>query len=130
MHSPLNLIGLSIFFALLASLVAGDPAGQGSVEGHVKIFPLSDVNLADDATATRAETEQPYSEYPLIIRSRDRKKRIARVIADKNGNYRIELPSGDYILEVEGRVRAKPQSFTIVANQTVRIDMNIDTGIR
>jgi len=52
-----------------------------------------------------------------------------------NGNYRIALPPGDYILDVQGRlpkghVRAKPQRFTVVSNQTVRIDMDIDTGIR
>jgi len=27
-------------------------------------------------------------------------------------------------------VRATPQPFTIVANQTVRVDMVIDTGVR
>ena len=27
-------------------------------------------------------------------------------------------------------VRAKPQPFTVVSNQTVRVDMDIDTGIR
>ena len=123
-----NLIHGCAFLALATNLFAGNPAPQGVVEGHMKIFPLSDVNLADDATAAKAEP--PYSEYPLIIRSRDRKKEIAEVIADKKGNYRVELAPGDYILEVEGRTRAKPQPFTVVANQTVRVDMNIDTGIR
>jgi hypothetical protein len=37
-------------------------------------------------------------------------------------------------LEVQGRapghVRAKPQPFTIGSNQTVRVDMEIDTGVR
>jgi hypothetical protein len=27
-------------------------------------------------------------------------------------------------------LRGKPQQFTIVSNQTVRVDMDIDTGIR
>ena len=125
-----NFTRAGVFLAFAANLIAGDPVPRGAVEGHVKIFPLSDVNLADDATAAKTEIEQPYSEYPLIIRSRDRKKEIAEVIADKKGNYRVELAPGDYILEVEGRTRAKPQPFTVVANQTVRVDMNIDTGIR
>ena len=38
------------------------------------------------------------------------------------------------VLDVQDRrrrhVRATPQPFTVVANQTVHVDMNIDTGIR
>src|SRR5438552_9922557 len=119
---------------LIGGAASSDAVPPGFLEGHVKIFPLSDVNLADDATAAKAETEQPYSEYPLIIRSRDGKQEVAQVIADKNGNYRVALAPGDYILEVEGRehrhVRTKPKPFTVVSNQTVHVDMDIDTGIR
>jgi hypothetical protein len=121
------LCSIGIFFV--------NAAPQGWVEGHVKIFPLSDVNLADDATEPNAAAEQPYSEYPLIVRSRNGEKEIARVIADKDGNYRVALPPGDYVLDVQGRkpeghLRAKPQPFTVVADQTVRVDMDIDTGVR
>jgi hypothetical protein len=70
----------------------------------------------------------------VLILSRDGQKEIARVTADGNGNYRTALPPGDYLLDVQGRVRrhvrAKPQPFTVVSNQTVRIDMEIDTGVR
>jgi len=56
------------------------------------------------------------------------------VTADAEGNYRLALPPGDYILDVEGRspkrIRGTPQPFTAVSGQTVRVDMNIDTGIR
>ena len=98
----------------------------------MKIFPLSDVNLADDATAAKAEP--PYSEYPLIIRSREGKKEITQVTVNRDGNYRVELPPGDYILDVQGSesrpARIKPRPFTVVSNHTVRLDMDIDTGIR
>jgi hypothetical protein len=66
--------------------------------------------------------------------SSDGKKEIARVTADENGDYRVALPSGNYVLDVQGRarghVRAKPQPFTVASNQTVRVDMDIDTGVR
>ena len=80
-------------------------------------------------------TAENYADYPLIILSRDGEKEIARVTADENGKYRVALPPGDYVLDVQGRrpkghVRAKPQPFTIVSNQTVRVDMGIDTGVR
>jgi len=75
-----------------------------------------------------------YAEYPLIILSQDGKHEVARIIADGNGNYHTALPPGDYVLDVQrrapGHVRAKPQRFTVVSNQSVRVDMDIDTGVR
>jgi hypothetical protein len=66
---------------------------------------------------------------PLIILSQDGQKEIARVTADGNGNYRATLQPGDYVLNVQARprkhLRCKPQQFTIVSNQTVRVDMDI-----
>jgi len=45
-----------------------------------------------------------------------------------------KLPPGDYILDVLGRapkrIRAEAQPFTVVSGQTVRVDMNVDTGVR
>ena len=119
-------------FLLLASSASVDAAPPGFVEGHLKIISPKEVELADgNAPTVTAET---YGEYPLIILSRDGKKEIARVTADGNGNYRTALPPGDYVLDVprrgRGHVRAKPQRFTVVSNQTVHVDMDIDTGIR
>ncbi len=117
----------------LASTVSIDAASPGFVEGHLKIISPREVELADGTPPVT--TAENYAEYPLIILSQDGKKEIARVTADGNGNYRLALPPGDYILDVEGRppkghVRAKPQPFTVASNQTVRVDMEIDTGVR
>jgi hypothetical protein len=77
-----------------------------------------------------AEAAENYTDYPLVILRQDGQEEIARVTADGDGNYRVALPPGHYTLDVQGRVRrhvrAKPQTFTIVPNQTVRIDMHID----
>jgi len=120
-------------FLLLAGCASIDAASPGFVEGHLKIISPKEVELADgNAPAITAEN---YAEYPLIIRSEDGQKEITRITADRNGNYRVPLPPGDYILDAEGRppkghVRAKPQWFTVVSNQTVHVDMDIDTGVR
>jgi hypothetical protein len=120
-------------FLLLAATLSVNATPTGFVEGHLKIFSLKEVELADGNTPTKV-TAGNYAEYPLIIRSRDGQKEITRVTADGNGNYRMALPSGDYVLDVQGRapgrVRAKPQPFTVVSNQIVRVDMDIDAGIR
>ena len=123
-----------ICLMLIARTVSSDPLPPGYLEGHLKIFPLSEVEPAD--REKQEVTAETYKEYPLIILSRDKQKEVAQVTADRDGNYRVALPPGDYILDVEGRegerghVRAKPQPFTVVSNQTVRVDMDIDTGIR
>lgn len=117
---------------LLAGTLSVNGAPPGFVEGHLKIFSLKEVELAEGNTA-RFNT-QNYAIFPLIIRSQDGQKEITRVTADGNGNYRVALPPGDYVLDLQrhvpSRVRAKPQPFTVVSNQTVRVDMDIDTGIR
>ncbi len=120
---------LSLVLACTASVNAAPP---GFLEGHLKIFSPKEVDLADgDASAITAED---YAQYPLLILSRDGKKEIARVAANAEGNYRAALPPGDYVLDVQGRarghLRSKPRPFEVVSKQTVRVDMDIDTGVR
>lgn len=121
-------------FVILVAPASTKAAAQGFLEGHLKIVSPRPVQLDDAATET-AETHAEYSQYPLIVLSKTDQKEIARITADRDGNYRVALPPGDYILDVAGRepkghLRARPQPFTIVSNQTVRVDMNIDIGIR
>lgn len=121
-----------VFLILVDRSAANDAVPPGFVEGHLKIFSLKTVQLAEENVSKG--TAVSYAEYPLIILSKDGRKEIARVTGDENGNYRVALPPGDYVLDVQGRaaqrVRAKPHPFTVVSKQTVRVDMDMDTGIR
>jgi hypothetical protein len=124
---------LGWIFLVPVGCLASDNAVPGFLEGHLKILAFRDVELADGNPPKFSAGNS--AEYPLIILSQDGKKEIARVTADGNGNYRLALPPGDYILDVQGRppkghVRAKPQRFTVTSNQTARVDMDIDTGVR
>jgi len=123
-------IAVCIFLILLGTASSSNAAPQGFLEGQLKILSRSPVKLADDNTA--AMTARNYADYPLIILTGDETKQIARITADKDGNYRVALPPGDYILDVQrhesGNLRAKPQPFTIVAGQTVHVDMTIVAG--
>ena len=114
----------------LGCTASNDAVPPGFLEGHLKILSPKPVELADEDVAAKV-MGQNYADYPLLVLSRDGQKEIARVSADAEGNYRVALPPGDYILDVQGRaskrVRAKPRPFKVVSNQTVRVDMDIDT---
>ena len=132
-HVVVSQVPDRLSFLVLAGISSVRAGAPGFLEGHLKIVSLKQVEIGDEMPrpAVPAET---YAEYPLIILSQDGTKEISRVIADENGNYHATLPPGDYILDVQGRVakrlRARPQQFKVVSNQTVRVDMDIDTGIR
>jgi hypothetical protein len=118
-----------IFLVLAGSATSSDALPSGVMEGHLKILSPKPVDLGDENAAT--VTAENYADYPLLILTRGKKKEIARITADSDGNYRVALPPGDYVLDVQGRtlkhVRAKPQPFTVISNQTVRVNMDIDT---
>jgi len=125
-----------LFTCLAFSLVGAaltDTPKVGYVKGHVRIVSRSEVNLAD-GTPTPIPPET-YAEYPLVVLSEDGKREIARVIPDANGNYQVAILPGDYIMDVQGRrpkghARAKRQRFIVTADQTTRVDMDIDPGVR
>jgi len=128
---PLNLIRICVL-ALLMTAPSIEAATPGFLEGHLKIVSPREFELADQTPSEPMALN--YSNYPLIVLSRDGKQEVARVTVNGNGNYRLALPPGDYVLDVQDRrrrhVRVKPQPFTILSNQTAHVDMNIDIGIR
>ena len=132
MLSISNPVAAACIFLILvgtASIKAAPP--QAFMEGHLKVVvvrPVEPDNIPQPET---------YADYPLIILSQDGKREIARLTTDKSGNYRVALPPGAYILTVQERpveeraaerIHANPQPFTVVSNQTVRVDMSIFIG--
>ena len=124
---------LGCLLLIAGACLASDNAPVGFLEGRLRILANKEVELAEGNPPKFSGAD--YAECPLIILSQDGKKEITRLMADENGKYRVALPPGDYILDVQGRIRrgrmrAKPQSFKVVSNQTVHVDMDVDTGVR
>jgi hypothetical protein len=128
-----NLIVGCIFLLLASGPGSSAALPPGTMEGHLKIVSPRAVEPSDDMPRP-AVAPETYAKFPLIILSQDGEKQIARLIPDENGYYRVALPPGAYVLDMQDRVakrlRAKPQPFTVISNQTVRVDMNIFTGLR
>ena len=107
-------------------------AEQGFLEGHLKIIFGMAAQPSDDMPRPEIAPES-YAEYPLVVLTQENNKEIARVTADGQGNYRVPLPPGNYVLDVQDRVRkrvrTRPQPFTVVSNQIARVDMNVVIGL-
>jgi len=129
----LKYVVLALGIFLLAFSASLHAAEQGFLEGHLKIIFGMAAQPSDDMPHPEIAPES-YAEYPLVVLSQDGKNQVARFTANEDGNYRIALPPGAYILDIQNRaakrLRARPQPFTVAPNQTVHVDMNIDTGIR
>jgi hypothetical protein len=133
MSSILESLVTACILLMLAGTASIKAAPQGFMEGHLKIVSPRAVEPSDNMPRP-AVAPETYAEYPLIILSQDAKKEIAHVTADENGKYRVALHPAAYILDVKDRVakhvRAKPQPFTVVSDQTVYVDMSIFIGLR
>ena len=115
----------------LAGTAPSNVSPPGFMEGHLKIVWLGAAEASDEMPR-QAVAPETYAKYPLVVLSQDGKSEISQVTADANGNYRAALPPGNYILDVQDRaakrLRVKPQPFTVVANETVHVDMTIVMG--
>ena len=124
-------IGGLLLIAALGS-TGQKTADLGWLEGHLHITVSRGAEPTDAAPPVL--TPQTYAEYPLVVLTPNREQVVARFTADANGNYRATLPPGQYVLDVQDRVRkhlrAKPQPFTVTSHETVHVDMEMDTGIR
>src|ERR1700757_2836755 len=113
-------LGFALGIFLLVSSASLNAAEQGFLEGHLKMVFSGAAESSDEMPRAEAAPES-YAEYPLVVLSQEEKKEIARVTADQNGNYRVPLPPGNYLLDVQDRarkhVRGQPQPFTVVSDQ-------------
>jgi hypothetical protein len=131
----LRRLWLIVAFVVLSSCLsacADTAANTGVLRGQLKIFSPKEVELGDGDISTASANL--YAKYPLVVLSADGKKQIATFTADQNGTFRVELPAGEYMLDVKDRVRkhvrAKPQKFKVTAGQKVSVNLELDTGIR
>jgi hypothetical protein len=118
------------FLALFATAQV-QAAPQGFIEGHLKIIFRTAVDPGD--MPEREVVPESYTAYPLVILTKDGRKEVARLTADAHGNYRAALPPGDYLLDVPDQVAnhilATSRPFTVVSNQTVRVDITVFSGV-
>ena len=104
-------------------------AGVGTLTGRVTLGPVSPVQGPGIKPA-----RLPASGVKLLIYGPARQE-IAAVATDADGQFRVDLPLGDYLVEMapeKGRRFTKdlPAKVTIIPGQETRLDIRLDTGIR
>lgn len=105
----------------------------GRLEGHVSIGPLRPVQRLDQPPPS--VPPEAYASRPIVILASDGTTEVKRVKIDPDGTYRVSLPAGSYVVDIARtsrieRARPLPRPVTIVKGQTVRLDIDIDTGLR
>lgn len=121
---------------------------SGFLQGHISIGPLCPVER-NPPDPNCLPTAQTYKAYPIGVYKinyvggvvGEREEKISEFYGDKDGNYSIELPAGEYkyLLKQETGMSSpryiSPNGssqlrITIRADEITRVDIDIDTGIR
>jgi len=119
-------------FALSTLGCSLGPKATGILEGHVSIGPLVPVLREGEPEPTPAP--EIYAGRQIVVFSSDGRREITRVEIDGQGNYRVTLPAGSYLVDINhagiDSAAGLPAEVEILAGQITRLDVDIDTGIR
>jgi len=125
-----GLLVLVVTGACSAACLAGSQA-DGVLEGQVIIGPLCPVEPCEVSEEMLA---QAYSARKVEIYTPDRSRLVQDVPLNATGYYEVALPPGTYLVDITRTgIDTSPQvprEVAIPAGGTVRLDIEIDTGIR
>lgn len=106
--------------------------GRGTLEGHVTLGPL--VPVQHEGTPEPTPGPDAWQGRVILIYAEDGQTQVALAQINVQGNYRVVLPAGTYVVDIIRRGPERgidlPQTVVVVADQVTRLDVEIDTGIR
>lgn len=107
------------------------PQASGVLRGSVTVGPLCpDTQFPQKWCEASEET---YRHWPIGVYRSD--KKIAQLAPDGQGQYRLELPSGEYRLELELKMPPGlggvdlPRAIRVESGRETTEDIRIETGI-
>jgi hypothetical protein len=123
---------IQLTFLLFVVACSSAPRETGVLTGHVSIGPLTPVERVGVPTPTPAP--EIYAARQIVVYDADGKTEVARAPINAKGDYQITLAVGTYWVDINhagiDRGIDLPQKVEILAGQTTRLDISIDTGIR
>ncbi|MDD1677882.1 MAG: hypothetical protein LUO93_01695 [Methanomicrobiales archaeon] len=124
----LTVFVLIVFLAGIAGCIA--PQNAGYLEGKVTIGPLCPVERPGQTCELTPET---YAARKIVVTA-ETGTTVAIVDINATGYYRTALPPGSYIVDINhagiDHSLDVPASVTILAGETIALNIDIDTGIR
>jgi hypothetical protein len=105
--------------------------GVGVLEGQVTIGPLQPVEKPGETPTVPPEV---YAARKIMVYNQSHTMLVKQVDLSDTGYYRVELQPGIYVVDINhigiDRSSDVPKQIEIKPGQTVRLDIDIDTGIR
>jgi len=134
MHTRRFIFVMIPLLCVIVVMTCGCPNGTqppGILEGTVTIGPLTPVETPGDKPPVPPEV---YESRKVMVHDAQGRALIAQVDIGNDGMYRVELPPGGYMVDIN-RIGIDssadvPMSVQIQSGETVRLDIDIDTGIR
>ena len=126
-------------FVLIAVVIAGlflvgcsgSTMETGRLEGTVAIGPINPVEQEGEEPEIPCEV---YEVRKVMVYDRSGNRLVEQVDIDCQGHYLVDLPPATYTIDINrtgidhsGDV---PVQIEIKSGQTVKLDIDIDTGIR
>lgn len=140
MRSYSNLLKVCILLAVVLSGLllpaCGEPTETGILEGTVKIGPIWPVERPGENPPVPSEV---FASRKIMVYNRSSTKLVEQVDIiqidqRQEGHYRVELQPGIYTVDTNhlgiDHSADVPKQIEIKSGQTVRVDIDIDTGIR
>jgi len=125
-----------IFFIIALSLLtiigacAGISKQNGVLHGKVDIGPITPVQQSTPVPTP----PEVYAARKVLVYDSGHNKLLYTVSLDDNGNYRIELEPGTYVVDINhvgiDRSSEVPKTIEIEPGITVVLNISIDTGLR
>jgi hypothetical protein len=118
--------------SLLTACAPAAPAHTGVLQGRVTVGPLVPVEIEGAPAPTPAP--EVFAARQVVVFTPDGEREVARAQIDPEGSYRLELPVGDYLVDINhlgiDSAAGLPAVVTIRPDEITTLDIDIDTGIR
>jgi len=118
-------------FLITAAVGNAGSTTTGLVQGQVLMLSKRRAHLAADVSPGKEKL--PYTKSLVVILNKDGGSEVAQAAVDGEGRFQINVAPGEYILDLKGppkgRVRVTKRRFTVIAMQTVQVDLKVQSAV-
>ena len=103
----------------------------GFLKGNITIGPICPVERIDNPCMP---TPEMYAARKIFVYNKNKTLLVKEITPGPDGSYKADLAPGVYVVDVAhfgiGFARGAPAQIKIESGKTIKLDIDIDTGIR